>query len=82
MTLLGKPPTLRMNYLHTKNSYGKLQFFQYQSVADDVIKISLRHASKAMHLLSFSLWDGEINRVDEIYVWAVFKKEKKRPANR
>ena len=79
---MGKPLTLRMSYLHTKNSYGKLQFFQYQSVADDVIKISFRDASKAMHLLSFSLWDGEINKVDAIYVWAVFEKEKNRSANR
>ena len=38
------------------------------------LKIALRDASKAMHLLSFSLRDGEINRVDEIYVRAFFKK--------
>jgi len=45
-------------------------------------KILLRDASKAMHLMSFRLSDGEINRLDEIYVWAFFKKEKNREANR
>ena len=40
--------------------------------------MSLHDASKAMHLLSFSLWGCEINKVDAIYVWAFFKKEKNR----